>query len=94
MAEPIVGMPLALTERIDQIFPTLTESQIARVAAHGRSRRVQPGEVLLNVGDQVRFFVVTSGKIDIISPGSSQVKSIFSPAVASSLASARAKLVK
>jgi thioredoxin reductase (NADPH) len=58
-------MPLALAERIDQIFPTLTESQIARVAAHGRSRRVQPGEVLLDVGDQVRFFVVTAGKIDI-----------------------------
>src|SRR3984893_6877350 len=68
MAGPIVGMPLALAERIDQIFPTLTESQIARVAAHGRSRRVQPGEVLLDVGDQVRFFVVTAGKIDIISP--------------------------
>jgi thioredoxin reductase (NADPH) len=65
MAGPIVGMPLALAERIDQIFPTLTESQIARVAAHGRSRRVQPGEVLLDVGDQVRFFVVTAGKIDI-----------------------------
>jgi thioredoxin reductase (NADPH) len=65
MAGPIVGMPLALPERIDQIFPTLTESQIARVAAHGRSRRVQPGEVLLDVGDQVRFFVVTAGKIDI-----------------------------
>jgi thioredoxin reductase (NADPH) len=58
-------MPLALAERIDQIFPTLTESQIARVAAHGHSRRVQPGEVLLDVGDQVRFFVVTAGKIDI-----------------------------
>jgi thioredoxin reductase (NADPH) len=68
MAGPIVGMPLALAERVDQIFPTLTESQIARVAAHGRSRRVQPGEVLLDVGDQVRFFVVTAGKIDIISP--------------------------
>jgi thioredoxin reductase (NADPH) len=65
MAGPIVGMPLALPERIDQIFPTLTESQIARVAAHGHSRRVQPGEVLLDVGDQVRFFVVTAGKIDI-----------------------------
>lgn len=68
MAEPIIGMPLALAQRIDQIFPTLTESQIARVAAHGRRRRVQPGEVLLDVGDQVRFFVVTAGKIDIISP--------------------------
>jgi thioredoxin reductase (NADPH) len=67
MAEPIVGIPLTLTERIDQVFPILTKAQIARVAAHGRRRLVQRGEVLLDVGDQVRFFVVTEGKIDIVS---------------------------
>jgi len=67
MAEPIVGMPLTLTDRVDQVFPTLTEAQIARVASNGRRRQVQPGEILLNVGDQLRFFVVTQGKIDIVS---------------------------
>ncbi len=67
MAEPIVGMPLTLTDRVDQVFPTLTEAQIARVALNGRRRQVQPGEILLNVGDQLRFFVVTQGKIDIVS---------------------------
>jgi thioredoxin reductase (NADPH) len=67
MAEPILGMPLMLAERIEQLFPTLTEAQIARIAAHGHRRRIQPGEVLLDVGDQLRFFVVTEGKLDVIS---------------------------
>ncbi len=67
MATPINEMPLTLTNRVEQVFPTLTEAQIARIASRGRRRRVQPGEVLLNVGDQVRFFVVTAGKVDIIS---------------------------
>jgi thioredoxin reductase (NADPH) len=67
MAEPIVGMPLTLAERGEQVFPTLTPGQIARIASQGRRRRVQPGEILLDVGDQLRFFVVTEGKIDIVS---------------------------
>src|ERR1700736_753804 len=67
MADALVGMPLTLAERIDQVFPTLTEAQIARIAAHGHRRRVQSGEVLLDVGDQLRFFVVTAGKIDVVS---------------------------
>ena len=67
MAAPIIEMPLTLTNRVEQVFPTLTETQIARIASRGRRRRVQPGEILLNVGDQVRFFVVTEGKIDVIS---------------------------
>jgi len=67
MAEPIVGMPLTLAERGEQVFPTLTPAQIARIASQGRRRRVQPGEILLDVGDQLRFFVVTEGKIDIVS---------------------------
>ncbi len=67
MAPPIIEMPLTLTNRVEQVFPTLTEAQIARIASRGHRRRVQPGEVLLNVGDQVRFFVVTEGKINVIS---------------------------
>jgi thioredoxin reductase (NADPH) len=67
MAEPILGIPLTLANRAEQIFPTLTEAQIARIAAQGSKRLVQPGEVLLDLGDQLRFFVVTKGKIDILS---------------------------
>ena len=71
MAEPILGIPLMLVNRADQVFPTLTEAQVARIAVHGRKRPVQPGEVLLDLGDQLRFFVVTKGKIDILSVQSS-----------------------
>ena len=66
MADALVGMPLTLANRVEQVFPTLTPPQIARIAAHGHRRRVQSGEVLLDVGNQLRFFVVTSGKIDIV----------------------------
>ncbi len=73
MAEPILGIPLTLANRAEQVFPTLTEAQGARIAAHGRKRSVQRGEVLLDLGDQLRFFVVTKGKIDILSvSGSSE----------------------
>jgi thioredoxin reductase (NADPH) len=65
-----LAVPLTLSERIDQIFPTLNSAQIARIAAHGRKRQIQPGEILLDVGDPVRSFLVTAGKIDIFSvPG-------------------------
>ena len=73
MAEPILGIPLMLVNRAEQVFPMLTEAQVARIAVHGRKRPVQPGEVLLDLGDQLRFFVVTKGKIDILSvSGSSE----------------------
>jgi thioredoxin reductase (NADPH) len=67
MADAIVGMQLTLAERADQVFPTLTPAQIARVTGHGRTRQIKQGEVLLEVGDQLRFFVVIGGKIDIVS---------------------------
>ena len=67
MSDATVAMPLTLTERIDQIFPTLTPAQIARVTGHGHRRQVKQGDVLLEVGDQLRFFVVIGGKIDIVS---------------------------
>ena len=61
-----VAMPLTFPERIHQIFPTLTATQIARIAAHGHARQIKKGEILLDVGDQLRFFVVTEGKLDIL----------------------------
>jgi thioredoxin reductase (NADPH) len=67
MSDATLAMPLTLTERIDQIFPTLTATQIARIAAHGHTRQIEEGEVLQEPGDQLRFFVVTAGKIDIVS---------------------------
>ena len=51
------------------MFPTLTTAQLARVAAHGRLRTVQRGDVLIEQGDtDVPFFVVTSGAIEVVRP--------------------------
>lgn len=55
--------------RAEQLFPTLTPAQVARVAAHGRVRQVEPGEVLVQAGDHVvPFFVVTAGGVEIARP--------------------------
>src|SRR5437763_4881366 len=55
--------------RADHVFPTLTPAQVARVATHGRMRRVGQGEVLVEGGQQTaRFFVVTEGLIEIVRP--------------------------
>jgi thioredoxin reductase (NADPH) len=60
-------VPLTDPSRADQIFPTLTAEQVARVAAHGRARPVQSGEVLQSAGQQAEsFFVVTSGSIELV----------------------------
>src|SRR2546422_2576662 len=61
-------VPLTRAPR-DQIFPTLTPDQIARIAAHGHVRPVRAGEVLIEAGDAVLpFFVVTTGEIEIVRP--------------------------
>src|SRR6185436_15950371 len=61
---------IALTgSRAEEIFPTLTSTQISRICAHGRSRRVQLGDVLMEAGEkQPRFFVVITGRIDVVRP--------------------------
>ena len=61
-----------LDTRRDQMFPTLTPSQMARIAAHGRERRIERGDILVNAGDPVvPFFVVTAGQLEVIRPGAS-----------------------
>ena len=69
MSDTTPPVPLTLASRADQVFPTLTPEQIARVAAHGHVRRVEHGEVLLEPGDQnPRVFVVTAGHIEVVKP--------------------------
>jgi thioredoxin reductase (NADPH) len=47
-----------------QVFPTLTPSQLGRIGAHGRVRRVARGEVLVEPGAPAsRLFVVTEGHL-------------------------------
>ncbi|MGB6199890.1 MAG: FAD-dependent oxidoreductase [Candidatus Acidiferrales bacterium] len=53
-----------------QAFPVLTSAQIARVRSVAKSRRVEKGEILFDVGDtHVPFFVLLSGKMEIVQPG-------------------------
>ena len=62
------GLPLT-SSRIEKIFPKLIPAQIDRIAAHGRIRSVQPGEVLIEQGDiSVPFFVVIIGEVEIVRP--------------------------
>jgi thioredoxin reductase (NADPH) len=53
----------------ERMFPTLTPAQIARIAPHGRVRRVERGEVLVEAGAPVvPFFVVTAGRLEAVRP--------------------------
>src|SRR5438876_6378157 len=56
-------------ERRDQMFPRLTPAQISRISGVGERRRVRSGEVLFELGEQnIRFFVVIEGAIEIVRP--------------------------
>jgi thioredoxin reductase (NADPH) len=62
------GLPLG-NSRVEQVFPTLTPAQISRIAPHGRTRVLHPGEVLVEQGDSaVPFFVVISGELEVVRP--------------------------
>ena len=68
MSDARRGLPLT-SSRIEKIFPKLTPAQIGRIAAHGRTRSVQPGDVLIEQGDtSVPFFVVITGEVEIVRP--------------------------
>jgi CRP-like cAMP-binding protein len=91
MSGTIPSVPPPLTAGLDRMFPTLTSAQVARIAVHGNARQVQRGEVLVEPGENPRFFVVTAGNIEIVRParGTEQVV-----AVVGSSAYARAHLAK
>jgi thioredoxin reductase (NADPH) len=58
-----------VSSRKEQICPTLTAAQLARIRPHGRARTVREGEVLIEEGESiVPFFVVTAGQIEIVRP--------------------------
>ena len=61
--------PNPILARSAQLFPELTDAQIARVAAIGKRREIAAGEVLFDVGEQnTRFFVVLEGTIEVVLP--------------------------
>src|SRR4029077_875521 len=68
-ASTAAAIPQKVESRLEHVFPTLTAAQIARIAAHGHSRRTNQGEVLVEAGAKVvPFFVVTGGEVEIIPP--------------------------
>ncbi len=70
MTETTTPFPLR-PGRAEQLFPVLTDAQIARVALHGRVRQVERGEVFASVGQTVvPFLVVTKGQVEIVRPSS------------------------
>src|SRR5262245_65890027 len=60
------ALPIAtLSSGVERLFPTLTPVQIKRIAAHGRSRSINAGEVLVEAGAHiVPFFVVMAGRVE------------------------------
>jgi thioredoxin reductase (NADPH) len=58
------GAPLSITPREDQLWPTLTPAQIARIATRGTTRSLAPDDVLIAAGqDDFPFFVVVDGEV-------------------------------
>src|SRR5512141_2717331 len=52
-----------------RVYPTLTSSQLTRIATRGRRRVVAEGEVLVHPGEKAaRVFVVLKGRIEIVHP--------------------------
>jgi thioredoxin reductase (NADPH) len=69
MTETTSPVPVTLASQVDQVFPTLTPAQLARLAALGHARQVQRGEVLAEAGEPLaRFFVVTAGQVELVRP--------------------------
>jgi len=63
MIQPTLASPA------EQMFPQLTPAQVERIAAHGRVRPIQPGEVLVEAGDYAApFFVVKTGRLEVVQP--------------------------
>ena len=81
MTDPTPSVLPPLTAGLDRLFPTLTSAHITRIAARGDARKVQPGEVLVEVGENPRFFVVTEGNIEIVRParGTEEVVAVCGP---------------
>jgi thioredoxin reductase (NADPH) len=67
MSDPTPLLHVNLSSPVDRIFPTLTPSQVARLAHYGPTRSMRRGEVLLEAADaNARSFVVMSGRLEIL----------------------------
>jgi thioredoxin reductase (NADPH) len=67
MAQPPILADAPDSPRADPAFPTLSASQMARIAPHGRTRHVAAGDVLVREGlAPTQLFVVVAGRIDAV----------------------------
>jgi len=72
MVESKVSIPLTRS-RVEQIFPTLSEAQMERLASHWTSRSVRAGEVLVELGGKdIPVFLVVSGELEVVRPSFTQ----------------------
>src|SRR5256714_1537845 len=63
-SEPTSPIPGAAP---DDMFPTLPPAQQARIVVHGRARKVQAGETLVEAdASRNKFFVVITGHLNIL----------------------------
>jgi len=66
----------------EELWPTLTAPQMARLEAHGRRRKFAAGEVLMGAGQVTsRMYVVTAGELEIVRPrdGGEDLVVVFGP---------------
>ena len=60
---------MADVARREQMFPSLSQAQLARLSKLGKRRPVAAGEVIFEQGDQTPgFFVILSGKLEVVQP--------------------------
>ena len=79
LAPPETHLPFRdATTPSERVFPTLTAAQLARIETHGRRRPITAGEILIEVGDNdVPFFVVVKGAIQILRPSASAIETLI-----------------
>jgi len=66
------SIPQSPNANAERMFPRFTAAQVARLAAHGRRRPMQRGDILFDAGQSsTPFFVVTCGQVEIVRPSSS-----------------------
>ena len=80
--EPVTRLKPPLSAREEEVFPTLTAAQLARLVARGERRTVQPGDVLQDASDHLaRFFAVLQGRLEILSAADGVETLVTSPGV-------------
>jgi thioredoxin reductase (NADPH) len=69
--------PLKSTSDAALVFPTLKPAQIERLAAQGRVRQVQSGEILVEAGEKAApFFVIKTGQVEVVQPSGATEKPV------------------